>query len=334
MDKKVSQLPPKNTLTGGEVIHILDVNDLSDSPQGTDKKFLLVNNNEKFIEKEEKIEEFSIGTGIITHAITNKKGSVLIGTGVTQINGCTISSVLNYYDGKKYFFKNNTSLNVTLKNNFAVSIPFVFPNAIDFTLKPNETIEFLLRQRATLVMEFVGVINLAAGGVERQGLHFYASATTTTFTANQFNMHISRFTSGSIFGSFGLTFGNGVPETSGVIGMDYLGDVGVPLIVPYDCTIEEVIIRYSKSNTESSDPTNLMFRMMSDTRYNVNNQMVCDFNVIGNSAVGFSEVSIPVTVLTHATIAKGSGLKFCVRTNNAVSQSFNFIRIIVIVKKL
>lgn len=38
MDKKLSDLPIKNTPDGTEFIHILDVNDLSDSPQGTDKR--------------------------------------------------------------------------------------------------------------------------------------------------------------------------------------------------------------------------------------------------------------------------------------------------------
>lgn len=194
MDKKLSQLPIKNTLTGGEVIHILDVNDLSGSAQGTDKKFLIGNNNDDFIEKLEKDEELSAGSGAITYNITNKKAGYLISTGITQINGCTVASAMFYYDGKKYFFKNNTSLNITLKNNFAVSIPFIFPNATDFVLKPNETIEFLLRQRIGLKMEYVGVITSSASG-----------AATSIFFDKNFHITTSETTNYYVGGSLGFT---------------------------------------------------------------------------------------------------------------------------------
>jgi hypothetical protein len=169
---------------------------------------------------------------------------------------------------------------------------------------------------------------------QRQSLFFYPSTSTVTFTADQKNMHISRFNAGTLNGSFGLTFGNGIPETGGVIDMSYLGDTGVPFIAPFDCIVEGIIIRYSRNVAESGANTNLMFRMMSDTRYSVNNQMVCDYNLTGTTHIANEEVSVSVTVGSHSTITKGGGLKFCVRTNNATAQQFNIFRLMVIVKKV
>lgn len=176
---------------------------------------------------------------------------------------------------------------------------------------------------------------LSLGFIDKtQALYFYPSTSTVTFTADQKNMHFSRFTSGSPYGTFGLTLGNGIPEASGVIDMAYMGDTCVPLIVPFNCVVEEIIIRYSRNVSESGANTNIMFRMMSDTRYGVNNQMISNYNLVGTTHAANEEVSVSATVLSHSTISKGGGLKFAIRTNNATAQQFNIIRIMVIVKKV
>ena len=126
---------------------------------------------ENYIEKFEKLEfelngVFSVD-GSVDCDIDDKRASVNIGIGITQVNGVEIKDPIDYYDGKKYAFKNSTDANVNLVHEGIPLVKFNFPNGIDYKLKPNEIAEFILRKRYVfggspraykLTLEYVGSI--------------------------------------------------------------------------------------------------------------------------------------------------------------------------------
>ena len=126
---------------------------------------------ENYIEKFEKLEfelngVFSVD-GSVDCNIDDERASVNIGIGITQVNGVEIKDPIDYYDGKKYAFKNSTDANVNLVHEGIPLVKFNFPNRIDYKLKPNEIAEFILRKRYVfgsspraykLTLEYVGSI--------------------------------------------------------------------------------------------------------------------------------------------------------------------------------
>lgn len=118
---------------------------------------------ENFIEKFEKQEQELSGTGSVNVFIQDKTACINITGGVTEITGVLFSNGgLDTYDGKEYVFRNTTAVNVLLKHNTGSQVKFMFPNNVDFILKPNEQIVYKLRKRAGTVLEYVGVITAQA----------------------------------------------------------------------------------------------------------------------------------------------------------------------------
>jgi hypothetical protein len=138
-------------------------------PQNTlELTFVLVDDNviydptppivgQPFLEKEEKTQQIITGNGTVSYAVTNKKGRFLLAGTISQFSGFSSINTIDYYDGKKYSFKNNLTTNIILLHNSAV-IPLMFSDNSNFTLKPNETIEFTLKTVNGLSLEHVGSI--------------------------------------------------------------------------------------------------------------------------------------------------------------------------------
>lgn len=125
---------------------------------------------ENFIEKIEKLESPITGTGSVNHLVTDKTASYIITGSVTEFTGLVFQDeARDSYSGKKYSFKNDTAVDVLFKHAVGI-VQFDFPNALDFRLKPNETIEFLLKKRSGgLKLEFVGAIVVS----EKPNFNFY-----------------------------------------------------------------------------------------------------------------------------------------------------------------
>jgi len=110
-----------------------------------------------YTEKEEKRQITLTGSGALNLPISGKFARYLISGSITQINGVSSISSINYYDGKKYTFKNGQATNVVLSHDSG-TVPFKFPNNLNFILKPNEIIEFVLKTVNGFSLDYVGTI--------------------------------------------------------------------------------------------------------------------------------------------------------------------------------
>ena len=161
-------------------------------------------------------------------------------------------------------------------------------------------------------------------------------STVKTITADQKNMHQSRFlANASPFGQLGLTFGNGIPETSGVINLSYLSDLTTPQITgDYVGKVKKIVFSYSRNVNESSANTNVMIRVMADTKYQTDMQLIAEHNLVSTTAIGHQEHKVEIPVLTHLPLSAFSNIGWCIRSNNATAQQFSRIKINVIVEEI
>lgn len=161
-------------------------------------------------------------------------------------------------------------------------------------------------------------------------------STVRTITADQKNMHQSRYlANASPFGQLGLTLGIGIPETSGVINLAYLSDVITPQITGnYTGKVKKIVFTYARNVNESSANTNLMIRVMADTKYNTDMQLIAEHNLVSTTAIAFAENKVELPILTHLPLSAFSNIGWCIRSNNATAQQFGRIKINVIVEEV
>lgn len=161
-------------------------------------------------------------------------------------------------------------------------------------------------------------------------------STVRTITADQKNMHQSRFlANASPFGQLGLTLGNGIPETGGVINLAYLSDVITPQITGnYTGKVKKIVFSYSRNVNESTANTNVMIRVMADTKYGTDMQLIAEHNLVSTTTVVNTENKVEIPVLTHLPLSAFSNIGWCIRSNNATAQQFGRIKINVIVEEV
>ena len=195
MDEKLSGKPIKNTLTGGEYVHILDTLDLSDSPQGTDKRFKLVaiSTGSGIVDAPAIA---GIGTTIMTfdeiryHAPTNQTGNIVLQLNTTpninkngrvqvyDVNGTppyTWSHPVGSESGNGVFF-DNTKNNVLYYDNVNGKLKH---NIILQNL-PDSVPPIYLTQSISNVAPNSASFNVKIN--ENGTVKFYLSATNTTPT--------------------------------------------------------------------------------------------------------------------------------------------------------
>ena len=160
--------------------------------------------------------------------------------------------------------------------------------------------------------------------------------TPRTITADQKNMHQSRYlANASPYGVLGLTLGNGVTEVGGVINLAYLSDVIAPQITgDYVGKVKKIVFSYSRNVNESSANTNVMIRVMADTKYMTDMQLICQHNLVSTTTVAFAENKVELPILTHLPLSAFSNIGWCIRSNNATAQQFVTIRLNVIVEEI
>lgn len=170
---------------------------------------------------------------------------------------------------------------------------------------------------------------LIGGNSKKYQTLLFQSSATVTLPADQKNLHQSRFTAGtSVFSTLGLTFGAGVPETSGVLDLNYLSDTGVPNITPnYISKVVNVTLSYSRNVAESGANTNIKIRLISDTKYMTDIQKICEHVITSSTLLGNAEGKVTIPILTHLPLSANSNLKWTIRSNNGVAQQFNILRL-------
>ena len=213
-----------------------------------------------------------------------------------------------------------------------------FANFASFPV-PGETSKIYLALNTNKIFRWSGSAYVQIGGSKRtQNLFFQDSigSTVRTITADQKNMHQSRYlANASPFGQLGLTLGNGIPETSGVINLAYLSDVITPQITgDYVGKVKKIVFSYSRNVNESSANTNVMIRVMADTKYNTDMQLIAEHNLVSTTTLGNVENKVEIPVLTHLPLSAFSNIGWCIRSNNATAQQFGRIKINVIVEEI
>jgi hypothetical protein len=113
-----------------------------------------------YIEKKEKAQINDISTGVIDYTFLDNKAVVSFTDSVTVLQTVNIDSTTDY-ENKKYTFKNNQIIPITIKHLSGVGLgghKFFFPNEVDFTLNPNEIVEFLQAKTFAngLILEYIG----------------------------------------------------------------------------------------------------------------------------------------------------------------------------------
>lgn len=191
-----------------------------------------------------------------------------------------------------------------------------------------ETSKIYLALDTNKTYRWSGSAYVQIGGGKRYQTFLFQSA-GATITADQKNFHQSRITAGSsVFSTLGLTFGNGIYDTTGVLDLHYLSDVGVPNITPnYISKVKNIKFSYSRNISESGGNTNIMIRVMADTKYGFDMQLIAEYNLISSSVMAWRENKVDIPILTHLPLSSYSNLKWCVRVNNATAQTFSFIRL-------
>lgn len=161
-------------------------------------------------------------------------------------------------------------------------------------------------------------------------------STVRTITADQKNMHQSRFlANASPYGVLGLTLGNGIQETGGVINLSYFSDSTVSQVTgDYVGKVKKIVFTYARPVNESSANTNLMIRVMAETKYNTDMQLIAEYNLVSNTVPASGENKVEIPVLTHLPLSAFSNIKWCIRSNNATAQQFGIIRLNVIVEEI
>lgn len=181
-------------------------------------------------------------------------------------------------------------------------------------------------------------VQIGGGNKKWENLFFQdaVGSTVKTITADQKNMHQSRFlANASPYGVLGLTFGNGVTEVGGVVNLNYFSDVAVAQIMgDYIGKVNKIVFTYARNVNESSANTNLMIRVMAETKYNTDMQLIAEYNLVSTTIPAYAEHKVEIPVLTHLPLSAFSNIKWCIRSNNATAQQFGIIRLNVIVEEV
>lgn len=161
-----------------------------------------------------------------------------------------------------------------------------------------------------------------------QSLLFQVPTNGTTLNKTQMNFCQSRFNGQSIFGTLGLVSAAGITETSGVINLREFSDKATPEITPnYISQVKHIKFSYSRNVNESEANTNVVIRVMSESKYLNDMQLIAEYNLVSSTTLGTQENKVDIPVLTHLKLSAYSNIKWCVRTNNEIAQTFNFIRL-------
>ena len=185
-----------------------------------------------------------------------------------------------------------------------------------------------------------GSVYVQIGGTAKKTENLFfqdaVGSTVRTITADKKNMHQSRFlANASPYGVLGLTLGNGILETGGVINLSNFSDSTVSHVTGnYIGKVKKIVFSYARNVSESGSPTNLMIRVMADTKYNTDMQLIAEHNLISSSLAGFAENKVELPILSHLPLSPFSNIRWCVRTNNATAQQFGIIRLNVITEEI
>jgi hypothetical protein len=161
-------------------------------------------------------------------------------------------------------------------------------------------------------------------------------STVRTITADQKNMHQSRIlANASPYGVLGLTLGNGIKEVGGVINLSNFSDYAVAQITgDYLGKVKKIVFTYARNVNESSADTNVMIRVMGETKYLTDMQLIAEHNLVSTTFLSYAENKVEIPVLTHLPLSAFSNIKWCIRSNNATEQKFGIIKINVIVEEI
>lgn len=205
---------------------------------------------EPYIEKIEKTEEDITGTGSVNHIITSKTACFNIVGNITDFTGFVFLNETDHtYPGKKYTLKNGTANPVILKHDTGI-IKMLFPNILDFTLAPNETIEFIFRKRGVgSIMEYVGKIFIA-----KRNFNFFQQGKCIVGSGNENKWHFINAT------DFGVYAQNTNQNNINLIVPNYESDVfKVPnrckiVNIEYGAFLEIAIVKTSNNQNTSLNP--------------------------------------------------------------------------------
>jgi len=204
-----------------------------------------------------------------------------------------------------------------------------FANLASFPVT-GETGKIYLALDTNKTYRWDGSAYVQIGGTSKkyQTLLFQVPTNGTALNNTQSNFCQSRFNGQSVLGSLGLVFGAGITETSGVISLTDFSDKATPEITPnYISQVKHIKFSYSRNVAESGANTNIVIRVMAESRYQVDMQLIAEYNLVSSTALGTHENKVDIPVLTHLNLSAYSNIKWCVRTNNATAQTFNFIRL-------
>lgn len=193
-----------------------------------------------------------------------------------------------------------------------------------------ETGKIYLALDTNFTYRWGGSVYVQIGGTAKksQSLLFQVPTNGTALNNTQMNFCQSRFNGQSVFGSLGLVFGAGITETSGVISLSDFSDKATPEITPnYISKVKHIKMSYSRNVAESGANTNVVVRVMAESKYLVDMQLIAEYNLVSTTALGTQENKVDIPVLTHLDLSAYSNIKWCIRTNNATAQTFNFIRL-------
>ena len=204
-----------------------------------------------------------------------------------------------------------------------------FANLASFPLT-GETGKIYLALDTNFTYRWSGSAYVQIGGSAKksQSLLFQVPTNGTTLDNTQKIFCQSRFNGQSVFGSLGLVFGSGIAEISGVINLSDFSDKATPEITPnYISQVKHIKMSYSRNVAESGANTNVVVYVMADSKYLVNMQLIAKYNLTSSSVAGTGENKVDIPVLPHLDLSAYSNIKWCIRTNNATAQTFNFIRL-------
>lgn len=210
-----------------------------------------------------------------------------------------------------------------------------FANLASFPVT-GETSKIYIALDTNFTYRWSGSAYVQIGGGKRYQTFLFQSSATVILPADQKNLHQSRVNAGtSVFSTLGLTFGNGIPEPAGVLDLSYLSDVGVPNITPnYISKVVNVTLSYSRNVTESDANTNIKLRLISDSKYQMDIQKICEYVITSSTLRHSQEGKVTIPILTHLPLSANSNLKWTVRSNNGVAQQFNILRLNVDIQEI
>ena len=126
---------------------------------------------ENYIAKASKSFIRMFNTGNVDVISIDDKSWLKFEQGMTSLKSINIPDPKNFYFGKSYIIKNGATHNVTLFHNLGTGgFKFNFPNAQDIILKPEESVQFILRAinytNTGGLLDYVGLIKNQISDIE------------------------------------------------------------------------------------------------------------------------------------------------------------------------